>query len=383
MDRNNPTITYDDMSRIQGITAGATAYQYSRDALGYVTSVVGVAKPDLPFGTTDTFHVPGSNRIDYSIGRQQAQYSHDSQGNIISDGTRTFTYNLNNRLAKVEMGEVLLGEYFYDSAGRRIKKVTPAATTYYIYDKDSNLIAEADGNGSLLREYIYLNGQIHAVATYGTPTGIYYYLNDQLGTPQFLVDENNNQVWSAAYLPFGEAIIDPNSTIEQNFRFPGQYYDSETGLHYNWHRYYDPGTGRYLRVDPIGFEGGDLNLYSYAKQNPINWTDPEGKEVKICYSPVDSILKYIRAKHSSIKAKCGIFGFHPKYGTIDWGPGDVRNDENRAGLNCNIKSTMTDCVDEECVCRKIKESDANPPNYSLFLYNCHSWTKQIISECQL
>ena len=67
-----------------------------------------------------------------------------------------------------------------------------------------------------------------------------------------------------------------NSTVVNNFRFAGQYFDEETGLHYNWHRYYDPKTGRYLTPDPIGLEGGDLNLYVYVSNNPVNYSDPYG-----------------------------------------------------------------------------------------------------------
>ena len=59
------------------------------------------------------------------------------------------------------------------------------------------------------------------------------------------------------------------------FRSPGQYYDAETGLHYNWNRYYDPDTGRYLSPDPIGLEGG-LNLYAYVENDPVNWVDMFG-----------------------------------------------------------------------------------------------------------
>ena len=62
-------------------------------------------------------------------------------------------------------------------------------------------------------------------------------------------------------------------------RFPGQYYDNETGLHYNWHRYYDPSIGRYLRSDPIGFFGGDVNLFAYVLNNPVNAIDPDGRAV--------------------------------------------------------------------------------------------------------
>jgi RHS repeat-associated protein len=75
-------------------------------------------------------------------------------------------------------------------------------------------------------------------------------------------------------MPFGEARI-LIADIENNLRFPGQYYDRETGLHYNYHRYYDPDTGRYLTPDPIGLAGG-MNLYVYVDGNPVNWSDPLG-----------------------------------------------------------------------------------------------------------
>jgi len=103
---------------------------------------------------------------------------------------------------------------------------------------------------------------------------IYYYHNDHLGTPLLLTDDNQAVVWSADYMPFGKAII-LTTTIENNLRFPGQYYDEETDLHYNYHRYYDPQTGRYLRPDPIGLAGG-INLYLYAQNDPVNAVDPWG-----------------------------------------------------------------------------------------------------------
>jgi RHS repeat-associated protein len=102
---------------------------------------------------------------------------------------------------------------------------------------------------------------------------VYYYLNDHLGTPQLMVDSAGTVVWEAKYKPFGEAEV--SSKVVNNFRFPGQYYDQETGLHYNWHRDYDPGTGRYLTPDPLGLAGG-LNLFPYVDNNPLNIHDPSG-----------------------------------------------------------------------------------------------------------
>lgn len=81
--------------------------------------------------------------------------------------------------------------------------------------------------------------------------------------------------WAADYEPFGQVTI-ANNTEPQNLRFPGQYYDSETGLSDNWHRTYDPATGRYLQSDPIGLLGG-INTYAYAYQNPLTFVDPDGQ----------------------------------------------------------------------------------------------------------
>ena len=106
---------------------------------------------------------------------------------------------------------------------------------------------------------------------------IYYYLNDHLGTPIKVIDESNTIVWAADYKPFGKLDITVD-TFENNFRFPGQYYDTESNLHYNYHRYYQPDIGRYLRADPIEL-GRRINLYFYSLNNPINLFDPDGLEV--------------------------------------------------------------------------------------------------------
>lgn len=107
----------------------------------------------------------------------------------------------------------------------------------------------------------------------------YFYQNDHLGTPQKIIATNGAVVWSAKYSSFGKAIVDPSSTIINNLRFPGQYYDSETGLHYNYHRYYDVKLGIYLRADPTGLDGGS-NVYLYSLANPIGLIDMYGLDVK-------------------------------------------------------------------------------------------------------
>jgi RHS repeat-associated protein len=90
-----------------------------------------------------------------------------------------------------------------------------------------------------------------------------------------LLNQSGAVVWSATYDAFGKATVDPASTIVNNLRFLGQYADAETGLHYNWHRYYNPQTGRYTTSDPIGLLGG-MNVYTYVEGNPLMYADPLG-----------------------------------------------------------------------------------------------------------
>jgi RHS repeat-associated protein len=121
-------------------------------------------------------------------------------------------------------------------------------------------------------EYIYLEEELLAMVR---PNGaIYYFHNDHLGTPRVLTNETGTPAWKASYSPFGLAQILLH-TVENPFRFQGQYYDAETGYHYNYHRYYDPKTGRYLTPDPIGLAGG-INPYVYVQNDPVNWIDPYG-----------------------------------------------------------------------------------------------------------
>ncbi|WP_461423095.1 RHS repeat domain-containing protein [Ketobacter sp.] len=102
----------------------------------------------------------------------------------------------------------------------------------------------------------------------------YFYHLDHLGTPQELTDWEGQVVWSVWYRTYGSVVRKDVDAVEDNSRFQGQYWDEETGLHYNRFRYYDPRTGQFTQQDPIGLLGG-VNCYRYAV-NPVSWIDPLG-----------------------------------------------------------------------------------------------------------
>ncbi|MBI9089155.1 MAG: RHS domain-containing protein [Desulfobacterium sp.] len=128
-----------------------------------------------------------------------------------------------------------------------------------------------------------------------------YVHDDHLGTPRKITDAAKTVVWANDYRPFGQ-VGATTAAVENNLRFLGQHLDGETGLHYTWHRYYDPDIGRYLTPGLIGLAGG-INLYAYANSNPINLTDPQG--LFAWGIPAYGVIKWGGAKLGSFPFRVG------------------------------------------------------------------------------
>ncbi len=205
----------------------------------------------------------------------------DANGNTLSVGSRTYTYTAHNRLYDAFDNTTFLATYTYNGLSERVGKYTSTGGQRFMFDPDGKLVAEIDLLGNVTREYVYMNDELLALIEPGSPAStILYVHNDHLGTPHMLTDESGVAVWSAVYDPFGLAAVDEDLdgdgyAVALNVRFPGQYYEGESGLHYNYFRYYDPETGRYITSDPIGLAGG-ANTYSYVKGNPLISIDPMG-----------------------------------------------------------------------------------------------------------
>lgn len=294
------TFDYDNLNRLidaQGI--------YGDISYGYDLTGNRANRSDAA-GNAVYHYTTGTSRLIQITGSADQRFAYDANGRMLTISGKRAVYDSSGRLSLLLQGGQQVASYTYNAMGGRIKKSAQGSVVYFHYDLQGNLIAETDGNGNLVKAYIRLDGQPMAMIV--ADGGIYYYHNDHLGTPQKMTDGNGAVVWEANYLPFGRADV-TIETVQNNLRFPGQYYDQETGLHYNYHRYYDPRTGRYLKADPIGLAGG-INLYAYVLNNPVNLSDPWGLDVSIIIVRGTETNVTTPGTVSAFSTKPGVDGFN-------------------------------------------------------------------------
>jgi RHS repeat-associated protein len=148
--------------------------------------------------------------------------------------------------------------YVLNALDQRVRK-SGTSITLFVYDESGHLLGEYDGSGNLLEETVWMGDiPVATLQTNGTGVSVYYIHTDHLNTPRRISRPADNViVWRWDSEPFGTAAAnqDPDGdgvAFVYNLRMPGQYYDAETGLSYNYFRDYDPATGRYVESDPIG-----------------------------------------------------------------------------------------------------------------------------------
>ncbi len=189
-----------------------------------------------------------------------------------------YTFDYEHRLTGIS--GTVNNQFRYDGAGNRLEATRDGVVTRYVYDINGNLIAEADANNTITRYYIHGAGLMAMVTT---GNDLYCYHFDATGHTVALTDADKQTVNSYAYSPFG-ALAGGTEAIPQPFKFVGQHgvMNEPNGLYYMRARYYDPRVGRFISEDPLGFDGGDVNLYAYVGNNPMMLVDPWG----LCRSPV-------------------------------------------------------------------------------------------------
>lgn len=336
--------SYDLDGQLTQQTIGTVTTNYQYDVNGNITQIV-----DSQFGTTN-YEYNEFNRLTKEQGESTITYSYDivgnrttrqsdqglqqatyAGGNVLSgingtyykkdiinnitsfkDNTKTYEYDESNRFSKVIKTEnnvqTTLARYIHNAYGERTIKVKEdGSISTFMYNDIGQLISETqyNANKEKVKEiyWAWLDtmpiAQIEVPFTNGVASAqtVYYIHSDHLDTPRWATNQNGQKVWSWQSDAYGTTMAneDPlgtgvNTTIP--LRFAGQYFDSETGFHYNYFRTYIPDLGRYSQSDPIGLEGG-WNTFLYVEGNPISYNDPYGLAIPL---PGDS------TQHAKIKA---------------------------------------------------------------------------------
>jgi RHS repeat-associated protein len=273
------TYSYDPLYRLTGISDAGTAlesYTYSPTGDRLSKTAPGLATGTYLY-TTGTHQLASINGI-----ARANDANGNTTGSVIGGNTYGFGYNARNRLTMAQLNGATVGTYTYNALGQRIGKVVtfPQATTErYAYNEAGQLIGEY---GTSNRDYVWL-GDIPVAVIDNTINGsvttsvVNYVTADQLGTPRAVSNSTGVVIWSWAYQgnPFGEQQPTSSAGYVLNLRYPGQYYDAESGTNYNVNRNYESATGRYMQSDPIGLAGG-LGLYVYGLNDPFTYIDPLG-----------------------------------------------------------------------------------------------------------
>lgn len=294
---------YDELDRLtlDASDYGTKTYEY--DAVSNRTRRV-FDKPDGRVRDMDFDYAPDSNRLRF-VGRRTL--AHDDNGNLLEiirpngRAKKTWAYDERNRMVAYWKQGVLKATYDYNALGQRVRKTrhrlnqqgtrTEARTHIFHYNQAGQLIQQTvyKPNGTLKRQkhYIWLEQMpIAFLETVYRNNGnikreeLAYITPDHLNTPRIATNNAQQITWTWRSDAFGVGKIekDPDGDgVKTNIRlrFPGQYEDGESGLHYNYFRDYHPGWGKYVQSDPIGLQGG-INTYAYVGGNPINLIDMLG-----------------------------------------------------------------------------------------------------------
>ena len=341
------TRTYDANYRLTDLTSPAFALHVARDAMGNITAIgnsaganpatetysydplyrlTAVTEADGSTLESVTYNQTGDRLTKTGSGLATGAYSYnpnthqlvatgnaarsvDANGNTTAisqaGSTYGFGYNARNRMAVAQLNQGTIASYSYNANAERVAKTTNGTTERYNYGPGSQLLSEY---GATNREYVYLDDiPVANLDTQGAATSVAYVTADELGTPRAVADGSGNTVWSWAYQGNAWGEQSPiSSGYTYNLRFPGQYYDTETGLNYNVNRDYDSSTGRYVESDPMGLRAG-VDTYGYVEGNPIGNFDPLGLVKVNLFGPGDSVFNQRISEYKDNPSECLVY----------------------------------------------------------------------------
>ncbi|PPU91637.1 RHS repeat-associated core domain-containing protein, partial [Xanthomonas albilineans] len=243
---------------------GSLGYGY--DSRGQLVAQTGSHAPQAlpPASTNNTFD--DNNRQTQANGNAR---SYDADGHLLTDGTRTYTWDDRDHLSQITQGGTVIASYSYDALGRRSARTENGTTTQYLYD---GVDAVQETQGTTINPILTGPGIDERYAR-DDNGGRTYFLTDALGSTRLLTDTNGNAVQRYDYDPYG-ATTQSSTSYSNPYQYTGREHD-QSGLYYYRARYYTAELGRFISEDPIKLAGG-VNSFAYVYENPVGEVDPRG-----------------------------------------------------------------------------------------------------------
>jgi RHS repeat-associated protein len=252
------TVTIDGQAAL--VDAGLTFRGTAETASG--TTTVTVTARD---GAGNT----ATQQYEVDVAGGTTSFAYDANGNLTSDGVKTYVWNARNQLVKVQEGGLDVAVFTYDGFGRRATKTAGGVTATYVYDAE-DIVEERRSTGDVVR-YVHGPGIDAVLARTTNGANAVYYLTDHLGSVVQEVDASQAVVLNREYDPWGEPVQGGGTS---GYAFTGREWDSETGLYYYRARYYSPVAGAFLSRDPVD---SPRSPYAYVEGRPLSYQDPDGR----------------------------------------------------------------------------------------------------------
>src|SRR5271163_3475637 len=279
---NGVTVRYsfDNDSRITGLTYSAGGTQLGNLSYGYDTDERVTSKSGTLAATGLPISVSG-NAFNADNGMTSfggATLIYDANGNLTSDGTNMYSWDGRNHLNAISGGTT--ASFAYDAFGRREQKTVAGVSTQFLYDGFNPVQEVQSGSPSA---NLLTGLKIDEYFTRTDSSGMMAFVTDGLGSTIALTNSAGSLATNYTYEPFGATSME-GAANNNPYQFIGRENDG-TGLYFDRARYYSLSFQRFISQDPIGFRGGDPDLYGYVSENPINYTDPSGLAISGLCTP--------------------------------------------------------------------------------------------------